>query len=237
VPILLTALMFSIAATSNDQATQPLLSKLAHTKQETRLRIFKDVPHSVLMWPPPLTTPLTLSTNGKVKPDESIKPHLRNYESRWVVGDRGIEINGEFFAFNPQTQSFFKPEYPGATFGDHLLLPLGAEQWATKRQAHLHEPKTRLEILHFSMSKGGGHDTILGLVEIGNSTSIPFLIGFLDRWQKCESTSIPDYIEHCIEALKRISGKSYGLCAKDWADGLQLSLEECRRTIGVGGAV
>jgi hypothetical protein len=150
---------------------------------------------------------------------------------RWSVTGDEIIVDEESYIYSDTTHSYFHPQFPGAAFGKHILQGSSNVKWARSRHDVVTQPSSLRAILHYDMSHGGGHDTVLGLIQYGDQSSIPYLIGFLDRHHDCSTNGIPCYVDHCREALEKISGEKHGYCAKDWADGLHLSLEDCRRLI------
>jgi len=152
--------------------------------------------------------------------------------AHWTLRDDSIEIDRETFTFNPKTKSFFSPATPGASFGKHLIPFSIIHNWCRKRREQVIAPNTYREILHFWIKRGeGGHDTIVDLIRVGDKSSIPYLIVFLDRNHPCSSTGYICSVEHAVEALMKITGFDFGFCAKDWAIGLNLSLEECKTLV------
>ena len=63
---------------------------------------------------------------------------------------------------------------------------------------------------------GNHHDAYLVLVKHGNEESIPYLLNRLKQFK------YNDFIEcthdHCIEALKKITGKDLGHNYEDWKE-------------------
>jgi hypothetical protein len=149
----------------------------------------------------------------------------------WSINDDQLSVDGELYIYSDATRSYFHPQFSGANFGKHILQGRNNAKWARARHDVVTQPSSMRAILHYGISQGGGHDTVLALIHYGDQSSIPYLIGFLDRHHDCSTNGIPCYVDHCREALEKISGEKYGYCANDWAAGLHLSLEDCRRLI------
>ena len=63
-------------------------------------------------------------------------------------------------------------------------------------------------------SFGNHHDAYLVLIRHGNKKSIPYLLNGLKRFKDYELIECTH--DHCVEALKKITGKDFGYEYEDW---------------------
>ncbi|PKL49491.1 MAG: hypothetical protein CVV42_05770 [Candidatus Riflebacteria bacterium HGW-Riflebacteria-2] len=73
-----------------------------------------------------------------------------------------------------------------------------------------------------SYKYGNHHDAFVTLIQIGNPDSVPLLINAL-KWH--EPTDGSDIVscttDHCVEALRNLTGMDFGYSYKDWHKWLQ----------------
>jgi hypothetical protein len=72
------------------------------------------------------------------------------------------------------------------------------------------------EVAHKILSYpfGNHHDAYLILVTYGNEESIPYLVNRLKQFK--DNDFIECSHDHCVEALKKITGKDLGHNYEDW---------------------
>ena len=77
-------------------------------------------------------------------------------------------------------------------------------------------PKEQREVAHkiISYPFGNHHDAYLVLVKHGNEESIPYLLNRLKQYKDNDFMECTQ--DHCIEALKKITGKNLGHNYDDW---------------------
>jgi len=79
-------------------------------------------------------------------------------------------------------------------------------------------PAEQRKVLHRILRwPGVHHDAYIALIEVGEETSVPFLIKSL-QWQPRTPDGLMVCTKgHCLEALKRITGADAGIEYEDWA--------------------
>ena len=82
-------------------------------------------------------------------------------------------------------------------------------------------PKEQRELAHKILSYpfGNHHDAYLILIQHGNEASVPYLLNRLKHFS--ESDFVECTQSHCIEALKKITGKDFGHDYKQWYEELK----------------
>ena len=62
------------------------------------------------------------------------------------------------------------------------------------------------------------HDAILSLIEHGNQDSVPYLLGWLKwhDWLNADDDFVECTKDHCLEALRNITGTDLGNSYADW---------------------
>ncbi|MCK5683589.1 hypothetical protein KAJ27_05690 [bacterium] len=93
-------------------------------------------------------------------------------------------------------------------------------EWFKSKPSHKEQRELAHKILSFPF--GNHHDALLILIDSGNKESIPYLLSVL---KKIENRNKEDGVvctyAHCVEALKKITGKDFKYEYKDWVKGLK----------------
>jgi len=79
-------------------------------------------------------------------------------------------------------------------------------------------PAEQRKVLHRILRwPGMHHDAYIALIEVGDETSVPFLIRSL-QWQPRSTGGLMICTKaHCLEALRKISSEDVGTEYEDWA--------------------
>ena len=90
-------------------------------------------------------------------------------------------------------------------------------EWLESKPSPEEQRKVAYQVLNFPF--GNHHDAILILIDSGNKESIPYILSVLKTFENKEEV-ICTY-QHCIDALKKITGKNFKNGYKGWVKGLK----------------